>query len=286
MPFSSCRSFPVCRAFRKQARPERPSATIALMSTTRQFTAIIEREDDMYVALCPEFDIVSQGPTIEQARATSWGPLSCSSSLQIRPRSRTGSTRRSSSPVWRWRLGRLRRLSGRDACRLLEANGFVRVRQRGSHIVMQKRCRQSTTTPFPTILNSRPARWPASSASQVSPGLSSKPELTPETRRLGTTGVHRPQSGVIVRHPRKRRVSRNSLTARLARGTRRADRPAAARRNPGRWTTRPFQASGFLGVARRPSGTRRALSTPALAMTTSSPLAARSTSSDKCVLAA
>ena len=39
------------------------------MSTTRQLTAIIEREDDMYVALCPEFDIASQGPTIEQARA-------------------------------------------------------------------------------------------------------------------------------------------------------------------------------------------------------------------------
>ena len=39
------------------------------MSTTRQLTAIIQREDDMYVALCPELDIASQGPTIEQARA-------------------------------------------------------------------------------------------------------------------------------------------------------------------------------------------------------------------------
>ena len=36
---------------------------------TRQFTAIIEREDDGYVALCPELDIVSQGDTIEEARA-------------------------------------------------------------------------------------------------------------------------------------------------------------------------------------------------------------------------
>jgi predicted RNase H-like HicB family nuclease len=36
---------------------------------TRQFTAIIEREDDGYVALCPEFDIASQGDTIEDARA-------------------------------------------------------------------------------------------------------------------------------------------------------------------------------------------------------------------------
>jgi predicted RNase H-like HicB family nuclease len=34
-----------------------------------QFTAIIEREDDGYVALCPELDIASQGDTIESARA-------------------------------------------------------------------------------------------------------------------------------------------------------------------------------------------------------------------------
>ena len=36
---------------------------------TRQFTAIIEREDRGYVALCPELDIASQGNTIEEARA-------------------------------------------------------------------------------------------------------------------------------------------------------------------------------------------------------------------------
>ena len=37
---------------------------------TRQFTAIIEREDDGYVALCPELDIASQGDSIESARAS------------------------------------------------------------------------------------------------------------------------------------------------------------------------------------------------------------------------
>ena len=36
---------------------------------TRQLTAIIEREGDDYVALCPELDVASQGATIEQARA-------------------------------------------------------------------------------------------------------------------------------------------------------------------------------------------------------------------------
>ena len=34
----------------------------------RHLTAIIEREDDMYVALCPELDIASQGYTVTEAR--------------------------------------------------------------------------------------------------------------------------------------------------------------------------------------------------------------------------
>jgi predicted RNase H-like HicB family nuclease len=34
----------------------------------KQLTAIIEREDDGYVSLCPELDIASQGSTIEEAR--------------------------------------------------------------------------------------------------------------------------------------------------------------------------------------------------------------------------
>lgn len=34
----------------------------------RQLTAIIEREGDGYVALCPELDIASQGDSIEGAK--------------------------------------------------------------------------------------------------------------------------------------------------------------------------------------------------------------------------
>ncbi len=34
----------------------------------KNLTAIIEREGDGYVSLCPEFDIASQGKTIEEAR--------------------------------------------------------------------------------------------------------------------------------------------------------------------------------------------------------------------------
>lgn len=38
------------------------------MTTTRQLTAIIRREGDGYVALCPELDIASQGDTVPEAR--------------------------------------------------------------------------------------------------------------------------------------------------------------------------------------------------------------------------
>ena len=38
------------------------------MQNTKQFTAVIEREDDSYVALCPELDIASQGESVEEAR--------------------------------------------------------------------------------------------------------------------------------------------------------------------------------------------------------------------------
>lgn len=35
---------------------------------TRKLTAIIEREGDGYVALCPEVDVVSQGDSVPEAR--------------------------------------------------------------------------------------------------------------------------------------------------------------------------------------------------------------------------
>jgi len=39
------------------------------MKRTQQLTAIIEREGNGYVSLCPELDIASQGETIESARS-------------------------------------------------------------------------------------------------------------------------------------------------------------------------------------------------------------------------
>jgi predicted RNase H-like HicB family nuclease len=38
------------------------------MKSTQKLTAIIEREGDGYISLCPELDIASQGDNIEEAR--------------------------------------------------------------------------------------------------------------------------------------------------------------------------------------------------------------------------
>ncbi len=39
------------------------------MNKVFQFTAVIEREGEGYVALCPELDIASQGNSVEEASA-------------------------------------------------------------------------------------------------------------------------------------------------------------------------------------------------------------------------
>jgi len=47
-------------------------------------------------------------------------------------------------------LGRLRVLSGIETCKILIENGFLEVRRRGSHIVMQKKLPDTTiTVPVP-----------------------------------------------------------------------------------------------------------------------------------------
>ncbi len=38
------------------------------MKHKNQLTTIIKREDDWYIALCPELDVASQGKTIEEAK--------------------------------------------------------------------------------------------------------------------------------------------------------------------------------------------------------------------------
>jgi predicted RNA binding protein YcfA (HicA-like mRNA interferase family) len=47
-------------------------------------------------------------------------------------------------------LGKLKILSGKEVCKILFDQGFIQVRQKGSHIVMQKRVENRTiTVPVP-----------------------------------------------------------------------------------------------------------------------------------------
>jgi predicted RNA binding protein YcfA (HicA-like mRNA interferase family) len=43
-------------------------------------------------------------------------------------------------------LAKLRILSGREVCQILSQNGFEEIRQRGSHIIMQKKTEDFTIT--------------------------------------------------------------------------------------------------------------------------------------------
>ena len=54
-------------------------------------------------------------------------------------------------------LGKLRVLSGKEVCAILARNGFTQVRQRGSHVVMQKKLPDTTiTVPVPLHPEFRP----------------------------------------------------------------------------------------------------------------------------------
>lgn len=71
-----------CIVQRLKERPDRSDRWYSLAESTlrgdsnytenmqhlQRMTAIIEREDDGFVALCPELDIASQGASIEEAR--------------------------------------------------------------------------------------------------------------------------------------------------------------------------------------------------------------------------
>jgi len=47
-------------------------------------------------------------------------------------------------------LGKLKRLSAQQVCKILSQEGFIKVRQKGSHIIMQKAIPDSTITiPIP-----------------------------------------------------------------------------------------------------------------------------------------
>jgi predicted RNase H-like HicB family nuclease len=97
------------------------------MATT-MYTAIIEKEGDLYAALCPELDVASQRATIEEATSNLREAvelfLECADPQEIKRRHRTD--------VFVTRIeakrGRLRVLSGHEVCRILQQHGFVEAR--------------------------------------------------------------------------------------------------------------------------------------------------------------
>ncbi|RME72357.1 MAG: type II toxin-antitoxin system HicB family antitoxin [Verrucomicrobia bacterium] len=60
---------------------------------TRTLTAILVREGDGFVALCPEIDVVSQGDTVEEAKNNLREAVElffeCASEVEIQDRLRT-----------------------------------------------------------------------------------------------------------------------------------------------------------------------------------------------------
>jgi predicted RNA binding protein YcfA (HicA-like mRNA interferase family) len=47
-------------------------------------------------------------------------------------------------------LGKLKIFSGKELCKLLASHGFIQIRQKGSHIIMQKQTEGKTiTVPVP-----------------------------------------------------------------------------------------------------------------------------------------
>lgn len=57
------------RRRRETRRGSVVSRTIMSMEQVHRLTAVIEKDEDAYVALCPELDIASQGASIEEARS-------------------------------------------------------------------------------------------------------------------------------------------------------------------------------------------------------------------------
>ena len=68
---------------------------------TKKLTAIIERENDGYVALCPELDVASQGLTVDEARKNLQEALELFLKQPPQKKSKQDCMRRSMLPTWR-----------------------------------------------------------------------------------------------------------------------------------------------------------------------------------------
>ena len=128
------------------------------MDNQKGYNVKMEKEDEMFVATCPELNIASQGNTSEEAGAN----LKEAIDLFFETASRYEVAERilSRSSIFRW--GTLTTSTSDGVCEMLRERGFKRIFERGSHIVMQQKKAETTVTiPVPNHNKIKQATlWP------------------------------------------------------------------------------------------------------------------------------
>ena len=107
------------------------------------FTAIIEKEEDMYIAQCPEIGTVSQGTTIDEAVAN----LTEATKLYLEefPVKNTNKSLLTTFQVAAWGINApiLRKVSGEKAIKILcNKLGFTLSGRSGSHVRLSKETKE------------------------------------------------------------------------------------------------------------------------------------------------
>lgn len=110
----------------------------------RTYTAVVEKEGDGWVALCPELDVASQGATAEEAARNLQEAMDLF--LETADPAEVAATVKAAARDARRLLGALRVLTGREVCGILEAAGFAEVGRRAGHVVLQPPAAEGMTT--------------------------------------------------------------------------------------------------------------------------------------------
>lgn len=114
---------------------------------SRTFSAIITEEDEGFVALNPDTDVASQGDTIDDALAN------LKEALELYFEETTTQNQVDGMPhatfLTTVTIQYLMPISGKRAIKILQDEGFVIARQRGSHVVLTK---QSNKVKLTTVV--------------------------------------------------------------------------------------------------------------------------------------
>ncbi len=103
----------------------------------RTFTSVIHKEEDIYIAECPEVGTASQGYTIEESLAN----LKEATELYLEDFPLPDVSRPLVTTLRQLRQHKLPRVSAEEAIRSLERLRFVQIRQLGSHLTLKKKLR-------------------------------------------------------------------------------------------------------------------------------------------------